>query len=316
MTSFGFTLSSEELDAPTLVDTARQAESAGFERIWVSDHYHPWNTAQGQSPFVWSVLGAIAATTELRLTTAVTCPTFRIHPAVLAQATATVASMAADRFRFGVGSGEALNEHILGDAWPPVSIRLGRLEEAIAVIRRLWAGDTVTHEGRYFTVHNARIFSLPPRPPPILVSGFGPESTALAARVADGWISTSPDAEGLREYRRAGGTGATQAGLKICYAASEQAGAETAARLWGHQVVSGQSSQDLPTWHAFAGLAEQATPEDIARIVPCGPDAQRAADSVQQFVDAGFDEVYIAQMGPDQQGALRFLTNEVLPLVV
>jgi G6PDH family F420-dependent oxidoreductase len=256
MADFGFFLSGEELAPAELVRYAKAAESAGFDRIWVSDHYHPWQTSEGQSPFVWSVLGAIAATTELHMTTAVTCPSFRIHPAILAQATATVASLAPGRFTFGVGSGEALNEHILGEAWPPVSIRLRRLEEAVEIIRELWTGETVTREGTYFTVHNAKIWSLPAAPPPILMSGFGPESTALAARIGDGWITTQPDADGLRHFRDSGGTGTTQGGVKICWAETEKEAAETAQRVWGQEGLGGQASQDVPTWQTFEAIAE------------------------------------------------------------
>jgi G6PDH family F420-dependent oxidoreductase len=315
MVDFGFFLSSEELGPRQIVDGAQAAERAGFDRVWVSDHYHPWTQEQGESPFVWSVLGAIAATTELKLTTAVTCPTFRIHPAVIAQATATVASLAPGRFTFGVGSGEALNEHILGDAWPPVSVRLSRLEEAIGVIRRLWSGGVVTHEGAHFTVHDARLFSLPEKAPEILVSGFGPESTKLAATVGDGWISVQPDDEGMQTYREAGGSGRTQAGTKICWAEDEDEAAATAHRLWGFQGAGGQTSQDLPMWMGFEAIGELTHPDDMKKLVPCGPDPQRAADSIQQYVDAGFDEIYIAQMGPDQEGGIRFLQDQVLPLL-
>ncbi|WP_026311453.1 TIGR03557 family F420-dependent LLM class oxidoreductase [Parafrankia elaeagni] len=315
MTDFGLFLSGEELSPPEIVRYAQAAETAGFDRVWVSDHYHPWQSSQGESPFVWAVLGAIASTTGLRMTTAVTCPTFRIHPAVLAQATATVTALAPGRFTFGVGSGEALNEHILGDAWPPVSVRLERLEEAIEVIRRLWTGETVTHQGRYFTVHNARIWSLPETPPPIFISGFGVESTELAARVGDGWITVQPDADGLRRYRKSGGAGRTQAGAKICWAPTEKEAAETAYRLWGFEGVGGQAAQDLPMWHTFEALTEAGSPEKTASAVACGPNAQRAAESIQAYVDAGFDEVYISQMGPDQEGGIRFLAEEVLPLL-
>src|SRR6185369_1599856 len=240
MTEFGYFLSSEELSPAQIVEYGQAAEAAGFDRVWVSDHFHPWRRSQGESPFVWSVLGALATTTRLRLTTAVTCPTFRIHPAILAQATATIASLAPDRFTFGVGSGEALNEHVLGDAWPPVSVRHERLKEALSIIRRLWSGEVVTHEGRYFTVHNAKIWSRPRKAPPIFVSGFGPKATRLAAQEGDGWITTKPDPEGLRAYRRDGGMGGTQAGVKICWAPSEQAAAQTGFRLWGHEALAGR----------------------------------------------------------------------------
>src|SRR4051794_30630448 len=198
MTEFGYFLSSEELTPSEIVRTGQAAERAGFDRVWISDHFHPWSSEQGQSGFVWSVLGALATTTGLHLTTAVTCPTFRIHPAVIAQAAATTACLAPGRFTLGVGSGEALNEHILGDAWPPVSVRLARLEESLAVIRELWGGDVVTHVGEHFTVHDAKLFSLPETPPEILVSGFGPKAIEVAARAGDGWITTSPDNEGIQ----------------------------------------------------------------------------------------------------------------------
>jgi G6PDH family F420-dependent oxidoreductase len=314
MARFGYFLSAEELGARELVDTGKAAEAAGFDRVWVSDHYHPWVEAQGESPFVWAMLGALATSTSLHLATAVTCPTFRIHPAVLAQATATTAALAQGRFTFGVGSGESLNEHILGDPWPPVSVRHARLEEALHVIRALWTGKTVTHEGLYFTVHNARLFSLPEEPPPIYVSGFGPRATGLAARIGDGWISTTPDREGLELFRRTN-SGVTQAGVKICWAATEEEARQTAHRYWGHQGMGGQAAQDLPMWQEFEALAEQSTPDKLAESVACGPDPERAAAVLREYVDAGFDEVYVAQMGPDQQGGIRFLTEQVLPLL-
>ena len=315
MTDFGYFLSSEELSPHELVKTAQLAEQAGFERIWISDHYHPWTREQGESAFVWSVIGAIAATTGLKTTTAVTCPTDRIHPAVLAQATATVASLAPGRFSFGVGSGERLNEHILGGLWPPAEIRLQRLEEAINLIRELWKGETVTHRGEHYTVDAARIFSLPDELPPILVSGFGPDATDVAARIGDGWVTVQPDGDLLKRYRAAGGKGITQGGTKICWAPSADDAAKTAYRLWGFQGVGGQSSQDLPSWVEFEELADASSPDQVAETVPCGPDPQRAVAAIEQYVEAGFDEVYVSQMGPDQEGGIRFLADEVLPKV-
>jgi len=315
MAQFGYFLSAEELTPSEIVRYAQEAEAAGFDRVWVSDHYHPWLQEQGQSPFVWSVLGAIAATTNLQMTTAVTCPTFRIHPAVMAQATATTAAMAPGRFTFGVGSGEALNEHILGDAWPPVSVRQDRLREAIAVIRRLWTGETVTHEGTHFTVHNAQIFSLPETPPDILISGFGPAATELAAQIGDGWITVGGGEDELRGYRDFGGTGRTQVGMKICWASSEEEAARTAYRVWGHEGYGGQLSQDVPMWQGFEALKERSGPEAMKESVACGPDAEKAAEQVREKAEAGYDEVYVAQMGPDQSGGIRFLAEQVLPLL-
>ena len=195
MPTFGYFLSAEEYTPAELVEQAVLAEEAGFEALWISDHFHPWNDEQGQSPFVWSVIGAISARTALPVTTAVTCPTVRIHPVIVAQAAATSAVMLEGRFRLGVGSGEALNEHVMGLPWPPAEIRLEMLEEAVGLIRRLWEGDVVTHRGRYYNVDGARIYTLPDSPPPIPVSGFGPRATDLAARIGDAYVTTSPDTE-------------------------------------------------------------------------------------------------------------------------
>src|SRR2546430_2149486 len=205
MVSIGYFLSCEEFGPKELVRQARLAEQAGFERLWISDHFHPWNGEQGNSPFVWSVIGALSEATSLPVTTAVTCPTVRIHPAVIAQAAATAAIQHDGRFVLGVGSGEALNEHILGDRWPSADVRLEMLEEAIEVIRTLLSGKEITHHGRHYTVENARIFTVPEEPVPIYVSAFGPKAVTLAARLGDGYLSVMPEAELVRGYRDSGG---------------------------------------------------------------------------------------------------------------
>src|SRR5919206_1512902 len=214
----GYFLSCEEFGPRELVAQARQAEEAGFHGLWISDHFHPWLDAQGQSPFVWGVIGALAeATSRMPVTTAVTCPTVRIHPAVIAQAAATAAVQLDGRFGLGVGSGEALNEHILGDAWPEANERLDMLEEAVAVMRRLWEGKTISHRGRHYTVDRARIYTCPDQPPPVIVSGFGPKAIELAARIGDGFATTQPDPDAIKTYRDSGGKGPVQAGTKVCY---------------------------------------------------------------------------------------------------
>src|SRR5688572_4661758 len=196
MTQIGYALSSEEHVPLTLVRNAARAEELGFDFLSISDHFHPWVDNQGESAFVWSVLGGIAAATErIPIGTGVTCPTIRIHPAIIAQAAATVGSMLPGRFFLGVGSGEALNEHILGDRWPPTDVRLAMLEEAIEVIRTLWQGGSQDHDGRYYRVENARIYTLPAELPPIIVAGAGPKAAALAGRVGDGYWNTGPDGE-------------------------------------------------------------------------------------------------------------------------
>src|ERR671910_2280012 len=187
MTEFGYALSSEEHGPTVLVEYAERAEEAGFEFAMISDHFHPWTDAQGQSPFVWSMIGAIAQVCDLPVTTAVTCPTVRTHPAIVAQAAATVAVLLGEgRFTLGVGTGEALNEHVLGDRWPHTELRLEMLEEAVEVIRALWTGEVVSREGRHYTVDTARIYTLPDQPPPIFMSAFGPKALDVACRIADG----------------------------------------------------------------------------------------------------------------------------------
>jgi G6PDH family F420-dependent oxidoreductase len=315
MTEFGYFLSGEELSPSALVDLGPKVSEAGLDRVWVSDHFHPWLEAQGESPFVWSVLGALAATTDLTLTTAVTCPIMRIHPVVNAQAVASTACLAPGRFRFGVGTGERLNEHVTGAHWPPVDTRLEMLEEAIGIMRRLWDGETVNHDGEHYTVETATVFSRPESPPPVLMSAFGPEATDVAARIADGYVNTSPDQELLQRYRGKGGQGISQAGTKVCWAPTEAEAIETARTTWGHSAIGGPASQELAVPEHFQPLADAATDEQIKDSVPCGPDPDQAAESIRAYVDAGFDEVYVAQMGPRQEEGLRFIVEDVLPRV-
>src|SRR3954447_3710472 len=218
MVQFGYTLSSEEHAPRDLVRNARAAEEAGLDFLSISDHCHGWVSEQGHSPFVWSVLGAIAASTErVGVGIGVTCPTTRIHPAILAQATATTSHLFGDRFFFGVGSGEALNEHVLGHRWPRPAVRLAMLEEAVDVIRALWTGDTVDHHGEFYEVDNAKLFDPPPQPPPIIVSGFGDVSVRLAAKIGDGYWGHAPDRSTIELFEQSGGHGPRYAQLNLCF---------------------------------------------------------------------------------------------------
>ncbi len=317
MAELGIFLSSEEHSAPVLVEQARKAEEAGFASAWISDHYHPWTHSQGESPFVWSVLGGIAATTtRLRVHTAVTCPTVRIHPAIVAQAAATTATLfGPGRFGLGVGSGEALNEHILGDPWPSVAVRLEMLEEAVAVIRALWEGDVVNHDGAYYHVDRARLFSVPEEPPPVHVSAFGPKAVSVAARIGDGFITVAPDAEGLASYREQGGKGTAHGGMKVCWHEDEAEARRIAHRLWPVEALQGELAQLLPMPSNYEEACAHVTEDHVAEQVPCGPDPQRHAAKVKEYVDAGFDEIYISQIGDDLDGMLRFYRDEVMPLL-
>jgi coenzyme F420-dependent glucose-6-phosphate dehydrogenase len=315
LTELGYTLSSEEHDAATLVALAARAEQAGFSFASISDHFHPWVDRQGNSPFVWGVLGAISERTErLRLITGVTCPTTRIHPAIVAQAAATAAALLPGRFALGLGSGENLNEHILGDRWPPVPQRQERLEEAIEVIRLLWQGGLQSHSGRHYTVENARLYSLPDELPPILVAVAGMRSAELAARVGDGFVATAPVAETIERFRADGGAGKPTYGqLDVCWAESEEEARGTALEWWPNGALSGSHFLELPLPSHFEEAAEMVDEEDIAASVVCGPDPQRHLEAIAEYVDAGYDHVYVHQIGPDQVGFFDFYEREVLP---
>jgi G6PDH family F420-dependent oxidoreductase len=297
----GLALSCEENAPLALIDQAQRAEAAGFHALWISDHYHPWNDEQGHSPFVWSVIGAIAQATDLPIITAVTCPTMRIHPAVIAQAAATSAVLTHGRFALGVGSGEALNEHIFGDAWPEADERLEMLEESIEVLRLLWGGGQQSFEGVHYRVSNARIYDLPDTPPPIYVSGFGPKATKSAARLGDGYCTTTPDAELIGLYRAEGGKGPVQAGAKVCFGRDEQAARETAHRLWPNVALPGELAQILPTPAHFEQAGELVTEDMVAETVPCGPDLDRHVEALREYEKAGADELFVQQIGPDQE---------------
>jgi len=310
---FGYFLSCEEYTPKQLVEQARLAEEAGFDALWISDHFHPWNNEQGQSPFVWSVIGAISQACDLPVTTAVTCPTVRTHPAVIAQAAATSAVMLDGRFILGVGSGEALNEHVLGDAWPTADVRLGMLEEAVDVIRRLFTGETVTYGGEFYTVDTARIYTLPDQPPPIYVSGFGPKATELAARIGDGYINTAPDDDLLGLFKEKSGGKPAQAGVKVAFAPTQEEGVDHAHRLWANSGLPGELAQVLPSPQHFEQASQLVTKEMTADAVVCGPDLERHVDVFAPYVDAGYDEVYVANMGPHYAEMIKAYGEKVLP---
>jgi len=315
MLEIGYALSSEEFPPHDLVRYAQRAEEAGFTFALISDHYHPWIDRQGQSPFVWTVIGAIAQVTQrLSVGTGVTCPTMRIHPAIVAQAAATAATMMPGRFFLGVGTGENLNEHILGDRWPPHDVRLDMFEEAVAIIRLLWQGGTQTYRGRYYVVENARIYTLPDHPPPIMVAAGGPKASEAAGRIGDGLISTSPAAELLQQFQAHEGVGKPCFGqLAVCWGQDEGTARRTAYEYWPIVAFEGELNQDLPTPAHFEQAAKMVREEDVVQVIPCGPDPERHLAAVRKFAEAGFDHVYIHQIGSEQEGFFRFYEQEVLP---
>lgn len=316
MVTIGYALSSEEHDPTALVEYARQAEQAGFPFALVSDHFHPWTEKQGEAPFVWGLLGAMArATDELRVGTGVTCPLIRTHPAIIAQASATAAVQFEDRFFLGLGTGERLNEHVLGDRWPPHHVRLRMLEEAIELIRELWDGEMTSHDGRHYTVENAQLFTTPEEPPPIAIAAGGEMTARFAGRFGDALVTTSPNATLVDEFQETvDGEDAPRYGqVTVCYADSIEAARQTALEWWPNSALPGQLTQELATPRHFEEATEKVTEEDVAEAYVCSPDADAHIAELETYVDAGYDHVYVHQVGPEQAAFLEFYENEVLP---
>ncbi|HXV41848.1 MAG TPA: TIGR03557 family F420-dependent LLM class oxidoreductase [Anaerolineae bacterium] len=315
MAEIGYALSSEEHNPNDLVQYARRAEEMGFSFALISDHFHPWVDRQGHSPFVWSVIGGIAqATRRLRLGTGVTCPTIRIHPAIIAQAAATASTMMPGRFFLGLGTGENLNEHILGDRWPSHDVRLEMLEEAVEVIRLLWQGGVQSYWGFHYTVENARLYTLPEQLPPIMIAAGGPASAEVAGQLGDGLISTAPDKEIVKGFEAAGGAGKPHYGqLTVCWAEDEAQAKRTAYEIWPNAGLKGELSQELPMPAHFEQAAKMINEEAVAQDVICGPDPERHIEGIKKFIDAGYEHVYIHQVGPDQEGFFQFYKKEILP---
>jgi G6PDH family F420-dependent oxidoreductase len=314
-TEIGYTLSSEEFGPRDLVRFAVGAEETGFTFALVSDHFHPWVDQQGHSPFVWATLGGLAqATDRLRIGTGVTCPLIRIHPAIVAQAAATVADMMPGRFFLGLGTGENLNEHVTGARWPAIDQRLEMLEEAVEVIRMLWSGGSQTHRGRYYTVEQARVYTLPDELPPIMLAAKGKKAGTLAGRMGDGLVGVGPDKSLMEAFDRAGGSGKPRYGqIHVCWAATEAEGKKTARRWWPNAAIGGELGMELPLPRHYEQAAETVTEDDVAENVSCGPDPERMVSAIREYVAAGYDHVYLHQIGPEQEGFLRFFDREVRP---
>jgi len=314
MTRYGYFLSSEEYEPASLVRQARMAEQAGFEALWISDHFHPWLDQQGQSSFVWAVIGAISQVTSLPVTTSVTCPTTRIHPAIIAQAAATASLLTGGKFNLGVGTGEALNEHVTGAKWPAADERQEMLEEAVTIITELFTGKQLTYDSKHYRVDTARLYSVPRVPPPVYVSGFGEKSARLAARIADGYICMGPQADLIKLFRDEGGDGRpVQGGIKGCWAPDADDARATMRRLWPGDSIPGESAQLLPLPRHFGHLAELVTEDMVTG--PCGPDPEPYVEAIRTYEEAGFDEVYLGQVGGRLKGAFEFFATQVLPRV-
>lgn len=316
MVQIGYTLSSEEHLANDLIEDAVRAEELGFAFASISDHFHPWMDSQGHSPFVRSVLGGIAArTSKIPIMTGVTPLSLHYHPTIVAQAVATVADMMPARFSFGIGTGEALNEHIMGEAWPPVSIRQEMLEESLEIIRELWEGDYTTVEGAYYRVHNAKLYTLPEQLPTVIVSATGPESATIAGEIGDALVSTAPNKEAVDAFNAAGGEGKPVYGqIHLCYDKDEAKAKQTALDLWGHSILGGQASQELSLpKHYQEAIESIATPDLVAESITCGPDVDKIHAEIQSYIDAGFTHVYLHQIGPDQKSFFEMAKRDILP---
>jgi coenzyme F420-dependent glucose-6-phosphate dehydrogenase len=313
--SLGYKLSSEEQSPIDLVRYAQMAEDTGFSFALISDHFHPWTDRQGQSPFVWSVIGAVGqATRRLAVGTAVTCPTVRLHPAIIAQAAATTAALMPGRFFLGVGTGENLNEHIVGAGWPETEIRQERLEEAIEIIRLLWQGGNQSHHGRHFRVENARLYTLPDVLPPLFVAAGGTRGAEQAGRLGDGLIGTEPEPALLAAFDKAGGAGKPRyAEVTVCWAKDEATGRRIAREHWPTSAMESSLSWELPLPMHFEAVAQLVTEEQVAESITCGPDPAKHLAAIRKYADAGYDHVCVHQVGKDQKGFFEFYQDEILP---
>jgi G6PDH family F420-dependent oxidoreductase len=312
--TLGYKLCSEERSPAELVQDAAAAERAGFEYAAISDHFHPWTDSQGEASFVWSVLGAIAARTErLHVATAVTCPIGRVHPAIVAQAAATTAALFEGRFILGLGSGENLNEHILGQRWPSAEQRREMLIEAHAIIRELFQGELVSHQGPFFTVDRARLYTLPAEPPPVYLAAAGEEAAAVAGERGDGMFGTAPDPKILDAFGSHGGKDKPKVGeLTVCFADDRDTAAETVLSRWPLPAIPGELPSELPLPRHFEQAAEMVTVPDLDAI-PMGPDVEPYLEAIATYERAGYDHVTLHQVGRDQESFFAFVIRSLVP---
>ncbi len=315
MTRFGYTLMTEQSGPKDLVSYAAGAEAAGFEFLVSSDHYNPWLDAMGHAPYAWSVLGAVAqATTNVELMTYVTCPTMRYQPAVVAQKAATLALLSDNRFTLGLGSGENLNEHVVGEGWPAVGVRQDMLEEAMTIIRELLTGEQITFEGEYFRVDQARLWDVPGDGVPIGVAVSGRESINRFAPLAEHLIAVEPKPNLIAQWDDAKGAGSRKIGqIPICWGPHKDAAAQRAHELFRWFGGGWGVNADLPMPKSFEAASQFVRVDDVAKSIACGPDLDALAASVQPFLEAGFTDVALVQIGDESQ--VKFLAEVAGPLL-
>jgi G6PDH family F420-dependent oxidoreductase len=303
----GYWLASEEHPPKTLVENARLAEDAGFGHVLISDHIHPWVDAQGHSPFVWGVIGAIAEATErIQLGTAVTCPLIRTHPAIVAHAAATAQSLLDGRFFLGVGTGENLNEHVLGDKWPRADVRLEMLDEAIDVIRALLGGEYETYRGKHYTVEQAKLYDAPKDPPPIIVAAKAEQAAELAAAKGDGTMNTKPDGDVVKLFRSAGGTGPIYGKVAGAFSRTEDEARKLAKERQPNSAMGGDLSTELALPHDFEAVAQLVREEDLEGSLVFGNDPAKWREKIDEFDRAGFTHVALHHVGVEQRDFIEF----------
>jgi G6PDH family F420-dependent oxidoreductase len=310
----GYKLAAEAFGPQELIRQAVLAEAAGFDFVEISDHYHPWLDVQGHSPFAWTVLGAIAAKTDrIGLATGVTCPTVRYHPAIIAQAAATLALVSDGRFTLGVGAGERLNEHVVGTGFPAARIRHKMFREALEIIRLLWQGGYHSYDGTYLQLEDARVFDLPEQLPLIAVAVSGPASVAIAAELGDGLFATEPERELVEGYRAAGGTGPGYAEAPVAWAPDQQTAVQAVLEKSRWALTGWKVMSELPNPVNFDAASATVREEDVLAQFACGPDVERHVEVVKQFTDAGFDRIVLQNAGPDPDGFISFFTGTLAP---
>ena len=315
MVKFGYKLMTEEHGPKDLVRNAVKAEAAGFDFVSISDHFHPWLEAQGHAPFAWSVLGAIAhATAKVGITTGLTCPIIRYHPAIIAQAAATISVMSDGRFSLAIGAGERLNEHVTGARWPSIPERHEMLGEAIDIFRALWTGEVHNHKGPHFVVDHARLYDPPKTPIPVLLGVSGPASVALAVEKADGLMTTEPNADFTKAFkakRKVGGPCYAEASL--AYADTEEAGRKLAHEKFKFSAFDWSVNSEVPSVEGFEAASKYVRPEDLADTIPAGPEADRYVEAIGKYVEAGYDHIALTGIGPDQDRFIDFFQKALKP---
>ena len=308
----GYKLATEGFGPKELIRQAVLAEQAGFDFVEMSDHYHPWVEAQGHSAFTWSLLPAIAMRTErIGLATGVTCPSVRYHPAIIAQAAATLAIISDGRFTLGVGAGERLNEHVTGEGFPARRVRHERFREALEIIRLLWQGGYRSYDGKYLKLEDARVFDLPEELPVIAVAASGPESARIAAELGDGLFAVEPDGDLVSSWHGLGGHGPAYGEMPLAWAEDEESAVRAVLEKNSFALAGWKVMSELPNPVNFEAATASVTPDQVRAAFACGPDPKRHLDVARQFADAGFDHLVAMNAGPDPDGFMDFFTREL-----